>query len=431
MADRLLEHVGLEGLEEHATIIGPEEGTELPDAFDGERSHLHGREAISRAGSRPSGREYGWRVKVTLMGTRGVPALYGGFETAVEEIGKRLVTRGYDVTVYCRNPGQRMTRYEGMRLVNAPAIRHRMTETLSHTALSTAHAIVRGHPDVVLLLNAGNAPLLRPLAMAGIPTAIHLDGLESRREKWRGAGARYYRWAEAASIRWGQEVIADAQAIADYVKQSYGRDCVVIPYGASVIHPAGDRLDEIGAAAHEYHLIVARLEPENHVLDAVHAYRGSRETRPLLVVGSAPYSQWYVDSVREAAAGDPRIRFLGGIYDQDLLDQLYGNAVTYIHGHSVGGTNPSLLRAMGAGAPVLAYDVEFNREVTDDGALFWSDADALTALLDSVASGAESERLREFSDRGRDRISEVYQWDSVTDKYEELIQRLVTGRTRR
>ena len=148
-----------------------------------------------------------------MMGTRGVPALYGGFETAVEEIGKRLAARGYDVTVYCRNPGQTLTQYEGMRLVNLPAVRHRMAETLSHTAASTAHAIVKDRPDVCLLLNAGNAPLLKPLALAGIPTAIHLDGLESKREKWRGMGAKYYRWAEKASVRQGVEVIADPRAL--------------------------------------------------------------------------------------------------------------------------------------------------------------------------------------------------------------------------
>ena len=364
------------------------------------------------------------------MGTRGVPAQYGGFETAVEEIGKRLVTRGYDVTVYCRNPGQRITQYEGMRLVNAPAIRHRVAETLSHTAASTAHAIVRDHPDVVLLLNAGNAPMLRPLALAGIPTAIHLDGLESKREKWRGAGAAYYRWAERAAVRWGREVIADADAIADHVRREYGRECVVIPYGASVIHPDADRLTTLGVDAGEYHLIVARFEPENHVLDAVHAYRTSQETRPLVVVGSAPYSQWYVESVRAAAHADPRIRFTGGIYDQELLDQLYGNATTYIHGHSVGGTNPSLLRAMGAGAPVLAYDVEFNREVTAGEALFWSDADALTPLLDDVASGLSGSLLAEFSRLGRERIASVYQWDTVTDQYEALIARLAASRKR-
>ena len=365
------------------------------------------------------------------MGTRGVPAQYGGFETAVEEIGRRLAERGYDVTVYCRNPGQRITSYEGMHLVNVPAIRHRITETLSHTALSTAHAIIRDHPDVVLLLNAGNAPLLKPLKLARIPTAIHLDGLESKREKWRGAGATYYRWAEKAAITWGQEVIADAQAIADYVQQEYGRDCTVIPYGASVIRPGSERLAEVGATASGYHLIVARFEPENHVMDAVHAYRMCTDPRPLLVVGNAPYSQWYVDNVRKAALDDPRVRLLGGIYDQELLDQLYGNAVTYIHGHSVGGTNPSLLRAMGAGAPVLGFDVEFNREVTANEALFWANADELTSILDDIATGGRDEDLMRFSDLGRERIAAVYQWDTVTDLYEELIGRLAASRGRR
>jgi len=362
------------------------------------------------------------------MGTRGVPALYGGFETAVEEIGKRLAARGYDVTVYCRNPGQHLHTYEGMSLVNLPAVRHRMTETLSHTAFSTAHAIVKEHPDVVLLLNAGNAPLLKPLALAGIPTAIHLDGLESKREKWRGAGAKYYRWAERASVTWGVEVIADAQAIADHVKAQYGRDCVVIPYGADVIDPGDDRLASLDLSPREYHLIVARFEPENHVLDAVHGYRESAETRPLIVVGSAPYSQWYVDKVHAAARNDERIRFTGGVYDQALLDQLYANAITYIHGHSVGGTNPSLLRAMGAGAAVLAFDVEFNHEVTAEEAFFWADADALTKQLDAIASGAEEGRLSELRDRGKDRVRDAYQWDAVTDDYEALIHRLAARR---
>ncbi len=362
------------------------------------------------------------------MGTRGVPAQYGGFETAVEEIGKRLVQRGYDVTVYCRNPGQRRKEYLGMRLVNAPAIKHRMTETLSHTTISTAHAIAKDRPDVVLLLNAGNAPLLKPLRLAGIPTAIHLDGLESKREKWRGAGAKYYRWAERASVQWGQEVIADAQAIADHVKRHYGRDCVVIPYGAQVIDPGSDRLGELGLERDGYHLLVARFEPENHVLDAVHAYRESREQRPFVVVGSAPYAQWYIDKVHAASRNDARIRFTGGIYDQHLLDQLYANARTYVHGHSVGGTNPSLLRAMGAGAPVLAYEVEFNREVTADEAFFWADADGLTAILDDIADGQHDARLADLRELSRRRVADAYQWDAVADQYEALIHRLAAAR---
>ena len=367
------------------------------------------------------------------MGTRGVPASYGGFETAVEEIGKRLAARGHDVTVYCRNPGQTLTEFEGMELVNLPALRHRMTETLSHTGLSAVRAIIKDKPDVALVLNAGNAPLLKPLKAAGIPVAVHLDGLESKRGKWRGAGSRYYRWAERVAVRQGDEVIADAQAIADHVLAAYGRVCTVIPYGANVIDPGSDRLAELDVIRRDYHLLVARLEPENHVLEAVHGYTISEETRPLLVVGSAPYSQWYIQRVQELASESQSVRMVGSIYDHDLLDQLYANARSYIHGHSVGGTNPSLLRAMGAGAPVLAFDCEFNREVTAGQAFFWSVAESLATVLDEIAVGEEDEQLAEFSQAGRQRIAEQYQWDSVTDEYEAMLSRLadLRGRPRR
>ena len=365
------------------------------------------------------------------MGTRGVPASYGGFETAVEEIGKRLAARGYGVTVYCRNPGQTLTEYEGMRLVNLPAFRHRVAETLSHTSLSAARAIIKDRPDVALVLNAGNAPLIKPLKAAGIPVAIHLDGLESKREKWRGAGARYYRWAEKVAVKQGDAVIADAQAIADYVESTYGRTCTVIPYGAEIIDPGSERLEDLDVIRRDYHLIVARLEPENHVFEAVHGYTISEESRPLLVVGSAPYSQWYIDRVKEVAAESPSVRLLGGIYDQELLDQLYANARTYIHGHSVGGTNPSLLRAMGAGAPVLAYDCEFNREVTNEQALFWQDAESLAVILDEIAEGEIDVELGAMSDAGRTRIAEHYQWDAVADLYEQLLQTLAKERPRK
>ena len=364
------------------------------------------------------------RPRVAILGTRGVPATYGGFETAVEEIGKRLAARGYDVTVYCRNPQQSITEFEGIHLVNLPALRHRMTETLSHTSLSAVHAVVRDRPDVALVLNAGNAPFLRPLRAAGIPVAVHLDGLEASREKWRGAGAAYYGWAEKAAVRGANLVISDAQAIAERVLRTYGRDSVVIPYGAEVIDPGSDRLREWDLIRRDYHLIVARMEPENHVLEAVHGYLVSDETRPLVVVGSAPYSHWYIDKVHEAAAGDPRVRFLGGVYDKELLDQLYGNCRTYVHGHSVGGTNPSLLRAMGAGAPVVAFDCEFNREVTDNKAFFWKSAEDLTGIFDAVAEDDVDEQLAAFTESGRKRVADCYQWDAVTDAYESLVMNL-------
>lgn len=365
-------------------------------------------------------------MRIAMIGTRGVPARYGGFETAVEEIGKRLVKLGHEVTVYCRNPGQHQTEYLGMRLVNLPAIRTKTTETLSHTAVSTGHAVVRDHPDVAFVFNAANAPLLPVLRAAGIPHAVHLDGLESRREKWRGMGARYYTWAEGASVRWADAVIADAWAIAEHVHDRYGRDSHYIPYGAPIIEPGTDRLAELGLEPDGYHLVVARFEPENHVLEAVQGYAASCSTGPLVVVGDSPYSKWYVDAVHEAAVGDPRVRLVGGVYDQDLLDQLYGSCTTYVHGHSVGGTNPSLLRAMGAGAPVLAFDVDFNREVTNGHAQFWSSPETLAGLLDELeceAAGAVAE-AEANSRRGRRHAAKAYRWDDVAEDYEKLALRL-------
>ena len=359
-----------------------------------------------------------------------MPASYGGFETAVEEVGSRLAERGYEVSVYCRNPGQKLTEYRGMKLINMPALRHRMTETLSHTAVSSVYAVVKDKPDVALVLNAGNAPLIPSLQMAHIPVAVHLDGLESRREKWRGMGARYYRWAEKSSTLRGDAVIADSHAIAAHVESTYGRRCEVIAYGAPVFDADSNRLTEIDVVRRDFHALVARLEPENHVLEAVHGFLMSDETRPLVVVGSAPYSQWYIDKVHAIADGDPRVLFLGGVYDQDLLDQIYGNCRTYVHGHSVGGTNPSLLRAMGAGAPVLAYDCEFNREVTADRALFWSNAEKLAENFDDIADGERDSELSEMSREGRTRIQEHYQWDSVTDQYEALLTNLQGTRNR-
>ena len=369
-----------------------------------------------------------------MLGTRGVPARHGGFETAVEEIGARLASWGHVVTVYARNPRQTLDSYREMRVVNLPAIRHRFAETLSHTALSSAHAVVRDRPDVAVVLNSGNAAVIPVLTHAGIPTVVHMDGLESRREKWRGMGARYYVWAERKAVVWADRVIADSRAIQDLIATNFQKQADFIPYGAEVLEPESDRLAGLGLVRRDFHLVVSRFEPENHVLEAVQAYRMSDETRPLVVVGSSPYSQWYMEKVEKAVAGDERIRLEGGIYDQELLNELYGHCRTYIHGHSVGGTNPSLLRAMGAGAPVMAYDCVFNREVLSDQALWWSSVNELAEHFDDIATSETGddmdERLRDFSRLGQERIAEHYSWDSVARDYERVLVELVKERQR-
>lgn len=362
-------------------------------------------------------------MRIALIGTRGVPARYGGFETAIEEIGSRLADKGHEVTVFCRTPEdvERLDSYKGMSLVHLPALPRRSLETLSHTALSVIDRHLRGI-DCAVVFNAANAPLLPVIRARRIPVATHVDGLEWRRGKWSGTGQQYYRIAEALSVRWSDALIADAQGIADYYHEEFHAPTRLIAYGAPILHDLGtDKLEPLGVQPQRFHLVVARFEPENHVLEIVKGYVASRAAHPLVVVGSAPYSDEYTARIREAA--DERVQLLGGLWDQDQLDQLYAHSLTYLHGHSVGGTNPSLLRAGGAGAFTVAWDVDFNKEVVRDTGEYFSTPAQLAAILEQVES--EPERTLQ---RGRQLQASMdrYDWDAVADDYEALCRDLTS-----
>jgi glycosyltransferase involved in cell wall biosynthesis len=357
-----------------------------------------------------------------MVGTRGVPARYGGFETCVEEVGARLAAAGHDVVVYCRRAADApydAPTYRGMRLVQLPAVRKRELETLSHTTLAVAH--LSAHPvDAVLLFNAANSPLLPVLRLRRLPVATHVDGLEWKRAKWSGTGRRYYRLAESLAVRWSDAIIADAEGIRDYYREEFGVATELIAYGAPEIGPSQpERLAELDLCPREYHLVVTRLEPENHVDVIVAGYCASECRFPLVVVGAAPYAHEYSERVQ--ALADDRVRFLGSVWDQALLDELYANALTYEHGHSVGGTNPSLLRAIGAGAPSNAFDVSFNREVLGDAGRFFAEPGDLVPLLEAAERDPGTTLRR--GEQGRRRAA-AYDWDDVGEKYEALCRRL-------
>lgn len=367
------------------------------------------------------------RLTIAMMGTRGVPAAYGGFETAVEEVGARLVERGHRVTVYTRGSSTRPKSHLGMSLVHLPALPHKQLETLSHTGLSVLHLLTHSRPDVAFVFNAANSPFLPLLRVGRVPVALHMDGLEWKRSKWGSRGKAYYRWAEQLGVRSGDALIADAPGIANYYRHQFGVDTEMIRYGAPILEETSSTGFEQhgGLAPGGYHLVVARFEPENHVLEIVEGYHRSSATLPLAVVGSAPYSAEYTRAIQAIADSDPRIRLLGGIYDQALLDSLYGNAATYLHGHSVGGTNPSLLRAMGAGTAVIAYDVEFNREVLDGAGWYFSTASGAAAAIERAEASPDD--VIATAARLRQRAAASFTWDDVADEYEELAMRLAQG----
>ena len=367
-------------------------------------------------------------LRIAMIGTRGVPAAYGGFETAVEEIGRRMVEQGHEVTVYCRRTDAApRSEYRGMKLAYLPALRLKTAETLSHSALSVAHAVTRARrADTAFVFNAANAPFVPALRARGIPVALHVDGLEWKRDKWGANGRRYYRWAEQQAVRHADALIADAQGISEYYRTEFGVPTELLTYGAPILRDApADRLSELGLLPGEFHLVVARFEPENHVDVILEGYRASGATKPLVVVGSAPYAAAHTERIRSIAAHDDRIRLVGGVYDQDLLDQLYAHASTYLHGHSVGGTNPSLLRAMGAGTAVIAWDVVFNRDVAGLGASYFSSSAALAQLLSDAE--AQPVRLAEAAEALQSRAEATYCWDTVAAGYLKLVERLVGG----
>ncbi|MCX7523034.1 DUF1972 domain-containing protein [Microbacterium sp. STN6] len=366
------------------------------------------------------------RLRIAMIGTRGVPAAYGGFETAIEEIGSRLARSGHDVTVYCRSvEGLRAAEFLGMRLIYKPALRLKAAETLSHSALSVAHTLLHQKPDVAFVFNAANAPFLLPLRSRRIPVVVHVDGLEWKRDKWGTLGKAYYRWAEGHAVRWADALIADAQGISDYYRESFGVPTELISYGAKVLRNAPrDRLHELGLEPGRYHLVVARFEPENHVDVITEGFRLSSASLPLVVVGAAPYAAEHSRRIASTAV-DSRIRLVGAIYDQGLLDQLYANAFSYLHGHSVGGTNPSLLRAMGAGTAVMAWDVVFNHDVAGPSASYFSSSADLARLIE--AAEASPQTTSKYGAALQLRAATNYRWDAVSSAYEELAMRLRGG----
>lgn len=364
-------------------------------------------------------------LSIALVGTRGVPARYGGFETCVEEVGRRLADAGHRVVVYCRrgNGGDEgdLPTFRGMELVHLPALHRRSLETLSHTGLSVRH-LRRHRTQAAIVFNAANALWLPALRQAGIPVATHVDGLEWKRSKWGPLGRRFYLVSERLAVRFSDALIADAAGIADYYRDKFGVATEQIAYGAPVVGSDSHRLAELGLTRHGYHLVVARFEPENHVDVIVDGYRRSGATLPLVVVGSAPYAADYTRRLH--ALADDRVRFLGGVWDQELLDQLYAGATTYLHGHSVGGTNPSLLRAIGASAAVSAYDVVFNREVLGTAGRYFAEAGDVAQLVNEAELDPVGTRERGLAagDRAAD-----YDWGRVAADYERLCRWLVSG----
>jgi glycosyltransferase involved in cell wall biosynthesis len=363
------------------------------------------------------------KPSIAIVGTRGVPPRYGGFETFAAELGQRLAARGHDVVVYCRRglyPDEPPV-WQGIRRVELPAIRHKYLETVSHAFLSTLH-LLRRRTDVVLLCNAANAFVLPLLASARIPVAINVDGIERMRKKWNWLGRVVYQVGESFSARFADAVVADAEVIAAYYRSTFAIEPQLIAYGSEFPDEEDSGiLRRLGLSPRGFLLYVSRLEPENNPLAVRDAYARVRSDLPLVMVGDAPYSSELVSELR--AKSDRRVILPGAIYERDYRT-LQRNALLFIQATEVGGTHPALIEAMGSGGAVLANDTPENREAGGDAVCYFrlGEGQTLSELLQWAVNNPDA--LESYRSRARTRARERYSWPAVTDAYVRLFLQL-------
>jgi glycosyltransferase involved in cell wall biosynthesis len=359
------------------------------------------------------------RLRVALLGSRGIPARYGGYETLMQEIAPRLVARGFDVTVFCRRHAipAGVREYHGVHLAVLPTIRTKHLDTPVHTALSALATWGRGF-DAALVVNAANAIFVPLIRLGGTPVALHVDGIEKRRAKWGPLGRAVYALSERLAGTVANVVVSDAEVIEAHYRERYGVASTLITYGVCDQPPATtSTLDQLGLRSRGYVLYVSRFEPENNPHHVVAAWRQVAANIPLVMVGGAPYADSFIRSFTEGA--DPRVLFAGPIYGEGYR-QLQAHALAYIHATEVGGTHPALVEAMGLGGCPIVHDVPENREVAGDCAHFVDihDHQQLAAAVDLVV--ADPVAARQLGERAQARATARYSWDAVSDAYARL-----------
>ena len=363
-------------------------------------------------------------MKIAILGTRGIPANYGGFETFAEECAAGLVDRGHGVTVYARSHyvPKSLKSYRGARLVVLPTVEWKYTDTLIHSFLSIFHALGQRY-DAILICNAANSIYAWIPRIFGIPVVLNVDGIERHRQKWNRLGKLYFRLCEYLSTRFPDIIVTDAQVIEKYYRDRYGADSTFIPYGTTTKKPdSSEILEALGVASGEYFLYVSRLEPENNAHRVVQAFERVRTSKRLLVVGDAPYAEGYINKVR--ATRDSRIIFPGAIYGEGYR-QLQANAYCYVHATEVGGSHPALIEAMGQGNIVIANGTAENMEVLSTAGLVYrkNDIEDLVRCLQEVAD--HPEKYSDLKTAARERSQAEYSWDAIISRYEQLFMELI------
>ena len=375
-------------------------------------------------------------MKIAFISTRGIPNNYGGFEQFAEYISVGLVRRGHEVVVYSPHfPPYRESDYKGVRIKHIYSPEKWMGSSVGsffYDFLSLRDALKKEKFDIIY--EAGYTSIVPAYIWFNVKRikyplfTTNMDGLEYKRTKFNKRVQKFVFWEERMAVKHSHYLIADNMGIHYYYKEKYGKESKFLAYGADVHEDYDvDVLKEYGLEAGGYFIVVARLEPENNLFMAIEGYLASNQygKRPLVVVGktNTPYGKYLV----ERYGRDCNIRFVGGIYDFRKLNSIRHYSYAYFHGHSVGGTNPSLLEAMASGCFILAHDNIFNRAVLGENALYYGSTDAATEMLDGIDQ-AVSAHKKEYTERNLEVIRRDYSWEKLVDEHEEYFKWMLSQR---
>lgn len=361
-------------------------------------------------------------MKIAILGTRGIPARYGGFETFAEQLACRLVAHGHQVTVYCRRPFTRPDDVVDPRIrrVILATISNKYLDTASNTFLAATHVLF-SDADVVLFCNVANSPWAWIPRLGGKPTVLNVDGLDRKRKKWNVIARSVLMGCEVLATFTPTRIVTDALLIQEYYRRRYRKASTMISYGAEV--PADSGKLDYDLPKGKFILYVSRLEPENNPELVLNAYRQVQTDWPLVMVGGNPYDPAYVDRLR--SLGDERVRFIGPVYGKQYW-QLLKNAGLYIFACEVGGVHPALIEAMVTENAVLYLDTPENRETAADCAIpFQPSAGDLAEHMRRLLS--DEPLRRNAGARAKLRIENLFGWEQTTRKYEALFSSLLTS----
>jgi len=367
------------------------------------------------------------KKKILFIGTRGLPAQYGGFETCVEEVASRLANK-YEVYVYARKSqySNRIKRYKNISIIFLPSINHKSLETLSHSFLSVCHALIFHWSARWFIFNVANSLTLFLPWLLQRRMAINTDGLEWKRDKWGKIGKLYYQFSEYLATKLIKNVITDSKGMHDYYMNRWDKKSTIIEYGAYIEESVNPSiLKNYNLVNNEYFIQITRLEQENNPLLTLQAFKKFKQIHSskikLIIVGDVSYENSY--SMQIKSFKDEDIILTGYIFDRVVLKELRTNCLAYIHGNQVGGTNPALLEAMGSNAFVIARDVYFNREVLGKGGVYFErNIDDLVKKMQYIIKFPEKkDKAVEYS---RMKIKTYYNWDRITKEYDKLINNM-------